>query len=78
MISSIDYLDNDVSELLGKYIKTRKKNNVVLNELKDNINFTSHINYYGKYFATQTSYRSYPPHSRHYNIKDLLNNITSL
>ena len=170
MISSIDYLDNDVSEILGKYIKTRKKNYIVINELKDNINFTTHINYYDKYFATQTSYpsidsmnmiylqtmrenkkktinkinkiigktgwiiqdsrrkspnssvyvwkwkvnqiegfhykkmdkdeeeldiekhhnnllvvdkrsgcsyRSYPPHSRHYNIKDLLNNITS-
>ena len=58
MISSIDYLDADVSELLGKYIKTRKKNNVVLNELKDNINFTTHINYYDKYFATHTNYPS--------------------
>jgi hypothetical protein len=58
MISSIDYLDADVSDLLGKYIKTRKKNNVVLNELKDNINFTTHINYYDKYFATHTSYPS--------------------
>jgi len=58
MISSIDYLDIDASELLGKYIKTRKKNNVVLNELKDNIHFTTHINYYDKYFAINTNYPS--------------------
>ena len=164
MISAIDFLDIDISSLLDQYIKTKKKNNVVLKELKDNINFTTHINYYDKYFATHTnypsidvinigylrhmrknkketinminkiinktgwthhdprrpsyhnktyewevkqieglyfdkikkedvdkrhnnllvvdkksgcSYRSYPPHSRHYNIKDLLNNITS-
>jgi len=140
MISSIDYLDIDVSELLGKYIQTKKKNNIVINELKDNINFTTHINYYDKYFhsknyylkhmidnknetlekinkikgmkgwivnyptkfdwkidnylkikhfntekhhnnlklvdkTTGWQYRSYPPHSRHYNPKDLLKYI---
>ena len=58
MISSIDYLDIDASELLGKYIQTKKKNNLLLNDLKDNINYTTHINYYDKYFATQTSYPS--------------------
>ena len=58
MISAIDYLDIDVSGLLGKYIKTKKKNNVVLNELKDNIHFTTHINYYDKYFAISTNYPS--------------------
>ena len=46
MISSIDYLDIDVSNLLGKYIETKKKNKRVLNDLKDNITFTTHINYY--------------------------------
>ena len=141
MISSIQFLDNDVSNLLEKYIKTKKKNNIVLNELKDNIIFTTHINYYDKYFQSKNQhlenmienkyetidnikkiigkqgwivdfptkfnweiskdirinrnfkieshnnnlllknkktgwqYRSYPPHSRHYNIKDLLKNI---
>ena len=50
MISAIDYLDIDVSELLGKYIQTKKKNNVVLNDLKDNIHFTTHINYYDKFY----------------------------
>ena len=141
MISIIEFLDIDISSLLGKYIKTKKKNNIVLKELKDNINFTTHINYYDKYFQsknhylkhmienkyetidnikkiidkqgwivdfptkfnwkiskdirinrnfklegrhnnlmlrehkTNWKYRSYPPHSRHYNIKDLLKNI---
>ena len=139
MISAIDYLDIDISNLLGKYIKTKKKNNIVLNELKDNIHFTTHINYYGKYFkskdvhlrhmienksetleqinrikgmkgwivnyptkfgwnvdrnkfkhfnteehrnnlklvdkTTNWEYRSYPPHSRHYNSRDLLKYI---
>ena len=141
MISSIQFLDYDTCNLLEKYIKTKKKNNIVLNELKDNILFTTHINYYDKYFQskdchlkhmvenkyetidnikkiidkqgwivdfptkfnweiskdirvnrnfkieshrnnlmlkekkTNWKYRSYPPHSRHYNIKDLLKNI---
>ena len=46
MISAIDYLDIDISDLLGKYIDTKKKNKRVLNDLKDNITFTTHINYY--------------------------------
>ena len=141
MISSIQFLDYDTCNLLEKYIKTKKKNNIVLNELKDNILFTTHINYYDKYFQSKNThlnnmlnnkwdtinkikniegkqgwivdfptkfnwkiskdirinrnfklegrhnnlilrenktnwkYRSYPPHSRHYNIKDLLKNI---
>ena len=58
MISIIDFLDIDISSLLDQYIKTKKKNNVVLKELKDNINFTTHINYYDKYFATHTNYPS--------------------
>lgn len=41
MISSIDHLDIDVSNLLGKYIETKKKNKRVLNDLKDNITFTN-------------------------------------
>ena len=52
MISIIDFLDIDISSLLDEYIKTKKKNNVVLKELKDNINFTTHINYYDKYFSS--------------------------
>ena len=56
MISSIDYLDIDVSNLLGKYIykyvETKKKKKRVLNELKDNILFTTHINYYKKNFQS--------------------------
>ena len=141
MISSIQFLDNDTNNLLGEFIKNKKNNNIVLNELKNNILFTTHINYYDKYFQskdchlnhmlnnkyetinkikniegkqgwivdfptkfsweiskdirinrnfklegrhnnlmlrehkTNWKYRSYPPHSRHYNIKDLLKNI---
>jgi len=141
MISSIQFLDNDTTNLLGEFIKNKKNNNKVINELKDNILFTIHINYYDKYFQskdchlnnmlnnkyetidkikkimnkqgwivdfptkfnweiskdirinrnfkieshrnnlmlrehkTNWKYRSYPPHSRHYNIKDLLKNI---
>ena len=37
MISAIDYLDIDISDLLCKYIDTRKKNNIVFpSELDDN------------------------------------------
>lgn len=144
----MNYLDNDVSELLWEYvqsIKNKKKHKIVLNELKDNILFTTHINYYEKYFynynilfyndshlqnmienkndtikqikkiegkqgwildnpsefnwdilvisklnfdvedhhdnltlkdkENHCKYRSYPPHSKHYNSKDLLKNI---
>jgi hypothetical protein len=63
MISSIDYLDIDVSNLLGKYIyqyiETKKKNKRVLNELKDNILFTTHINYYKKNFQSSRGPDSY-------------------
>ena len=141
MISAIDYLDIDISDLLCKYIDTRKKNNIVLHDLKDNIIFTTHINYYKKNFQssrysdsiytsfleskhktltdikkimhhsgwivnyptkfnwginklskqkniekhrknlrmvdkiTNWKYVSYPPHSRHYNPKDLIKHI---
>ena len=140
MISSIQFLDNDVSNLLKKFIKNKKNNNKVIDELKDNILFTTHINYYDKYFQSKNyhlenmienkyetinnikkiigkygwivdhptkfnweismvrnnrhfkidshsnnlllknkktgwQYRSYPPHIRHYNSKDLLKNI---
>lgn len=141
MISSIDHLDIDVSNLLGKYIETKKKNKRVLNDLKDNITFTTHINYYKKNFqssrhsdmythtflenkhktltdikkfmhlsgwivnyptkftwsisklskqkniekhlhnstmvdkVTNWKYVSYPPHSRHYNSRDLIKHI---
>ena len=46
---SVDYLDNDVSKLIGVYIKYKVNFNNVLKELKDNILFTTHINYYNKY-----------------------------
>lgn len=141
MISSIQFLDLDTCNLLEKFIKSKKNYTKIINELKDNILFTTHINYYDKYFQsknhhlkhmienkyetidnikkiinkqgwivdyptkfnwkiskninisrkfkieshrnnlilkdskTNWQYRSYPPHSRHYNIKDLLNNI---
>lgn len=142
MISTIQFLDNDTSNLLNKFINNKKNNNKVINELKDNILFTTHINYYDKYFQSKKchlehmlnnkyetidkikkimnkqgwivdfptkfnweiskdikinrrfkiegrhrnnlllkdsktgwQYRSYPPHSRHYNSKDLLKNI---
>jgi len=48
MISSIQLLDNDTTNLLGEIIKNKKNNNKVINELKDNILFTTHINYYDK------------------------------
>ena len=141
MISAIDYLDIDISDLLGKYIDAKVKNNIVLYDLKDNIIFTTHMNYYKKNFqssscsdmymrsfleskhktltdikkfmhqsgwivnyptkfswginklskseniekhrknqigvdkVTNWKYVSYPPHSRHYNPKDLIENI---
>ena len=145
MISAIDYLDIDISDLLGKYIyqyvETKKKNKQVLNDLKDNIIFTTHMNYYKKNFqssscsdmymrsfleskhktltdiknimhqsgwivnyptkfnwginklskqkniekhlknlimvdeVTNWKYVSYPPHSRHYNSRDLIKHI---
>ena len=46
---SIDYLDNDVSKLIGLYIKYKNNFNNVLKELKDNVLFITHINYYNKY-----------------------------
>ena len=58
MISSIDYLDIDISDLLGKYIDVKKKNTIVLHDLKDNILFTTHFNYYDKKIASNTGYPS--------------------
>ena len=46
---SVEYLDIDVSKLIGVYIKYKDNFNNVLKELKDNVLFTTHINYYNKY-----------------------------
>ena len=46
---SIDFLDNDVSKLIGDCVNYKKNYNIVLNELKDNVLFTTHLNYYDKY-----------------------------
>ena len=56
MVYVFDILDNDVYDLLSKYINKRvneiklwrKNNNIVLNELKNNILFTTHMNYFKK------------------------------
>ncbi len=141
MISAIQFIDYDVSKLIEIYIEIYKQRKIIINELKDNIIFTTHINYYKKYFRSKNlhlkdmltnktetihqiknligkkgwivdyptkfnwdiskyikisremkieehnnnlllkdkktgwQYRNYPPHSRHYNSKDLLKNI---
>ena len=46
---SLDFLDNDVSKLIGDCVNYKKNYNIVLNELKDNVLFTTHLNYYDKY-----------------------------
>ena len=46
---SLDFLDNDVSKLIGDCLNYKKNYNIVLNELKDNVLFTTHLNYYDKY-----------------------------
>ena len=76
MISAIDYLDIDISDLLGKYIDTRKKNNIVLHDLKDNIIFTTHINYYKKNFQSSRHSDMYhdntfPNESKHKTLTDI-------
>ena len=49
-----DYLDGDVIDLLKKYIETRRNYNIVLNELKDNILFTIHMNYYENFKSVKS------------------------
>tara|TARA_B100000927_G_scaffold273394_1_gene251779 strand:- start:571 stop:1002 length:432 start_codon:yes stop_codon:yes gene_type:complete len=46
----LDFLDYDVSKLIGIYIEIKYNQRKVVNQLKDNILFTTHINYYNKYF----------------------------
>ena len=46
---SLDFLDNDVSKLIGDCVNYKKNYNIVLNELKDNVLFATHLNYYDKY-----------------------------
>ena len=52
MISSLDYLDNDVSNVLLDYINTRRKYNNVINDLKVLIN----VNILAKYLETFDNY----------------------
>ena len=50
MTSAFDFLDYDVSKLIGIYIEIKYNRQKVVYQLKDNILFTTHINYYNKYF----------------------------
>ena len=50
MTSVFDFLDYDVSKLIGIYIEIKYNRQKVVHQLKDNILFTTHINYYNKYF----------------------------
>jgi len=45
MISVADYLDNDVSYLLGKFVDTKKQYNKVILELHKLIDFNLHLRY---------------------------------
>ena len=45
MISAIDYLDRDISGLLGKYINNKQRYNQVINELEGLIDLNLHVKY---------------------------------
>ena len=46
MISAIDYLDIDISDLLGKYIDTKKKNNrVLVNRYGDRFGYGQYVGF---------------------------------
>ena len=44
MTSVFDFLDYDVSKLIGIYIEIKYNRQKVVHQLKDNILFTTHIN----------------------------------
>ena len=58
MISSIDYLDNDASNILSEYINTRKNYDNVLKELNHLID----INICAKYLESFDSYKYHKYH----------------
>ena len=72
MISSIDYLDYDVSNLLGQYIKDlrekKKKYTIVMNQLQYMIDFNIHIQYLRKFTKFRKRYIPYHIGSRYGNL----------
>ena len=72
MISSIDYLDYDVSNLLGQYIKDlrekKKKYTIVINQLQYMIDFNIHIQYLRKFTKFRKRYIPYHIGSRYGNL----------
>lgn len=63
MISSLDYLDYDVSNLLGEYVQDlrekKKKYKVVMNQLQYMIDFNIHIQYLRKFTKFKKRYIPY-------------------
>ena len=63
MISSLDYLDYDVSNLLGEYVQDlrekKKKYKKVVNQLQYMIDFNIHIQYLRKFTKFKKRYIPY-------------------
>jgi len=57
MISSLDYLDNDVSNILSVYINTRKNYDNVLKEIEQLIDINIFANYLKSFNACKMVYR---------------------
>ena len=56
MHSILELINPDISYLIGKYVKTNKDKKILIQQLKDKIMFTKHMNYYKKFKSFNENY----------------------
>ena len=56
MHSTLELINPDISYLIGNYVKTNKDRQILIQQLKDKIMFTKHMNYYKKFKSFNENY----------------------
>jgi len=59
MHSTLELINPDISYLIGKYVKTNNDRQILIQQLKDKIMFTKHMNYYKKFKSYNKNYLQY-------------------
>ena len=56
MHSTLELINPDISYLIGNYVKTNTDRQKLIQQLKDKIMFTKHMNYYKKFKSFNENY----------------------
>ena len=59
MHSTLELINPGISNLIGKYVKTNNNRQILIQQLKDKIIFTKHMNYYKKFKSYNKNYLQY-------------------